>query len=113
MQVFTARQPAPLRMVVSRFLFGMFAGAILMYVAMHYHVVRGKQGVYLVPKISNNLSDVFVDTRDFELEDWREHKPLAAAIVQSDQSHLLEGASLSSFRDSIHGLVDGLFGREP
>ncbi len=95
---------------MSRFLFGMVTGALLMYVAMHYHVVRGNQGVFLVPKLSNNLADVFVDTRKFELDDWRKHKPLAAAIMQNDQSQLLEGASLNSFRDSMRGLVDGLFG---
>ena len=97
---------------MSRFLFGVVAGALLMYVAMHYHIVRGNQGVYLVPKLSNSLSDVFVDTRAFELDDWRKHKPLAAAIMQSDQSQLLEGSSLNSFRSSIQGLADGLFGRE-
>ncbi len=95
---------------MSRFLFGMVAGALLLYVAMHYHVVRGNDGVFLVSKISNNLSDVYVDTRSFDLSDWNQHKPLAAAIMQSNQSHLLEDASLNTFRDSVAGLVDGLFG---
>jgi hypothetical protein len=95
---------------MSRFFFGMITGALLLYVAMHYHVVRGNEGVFLVPKISNNLSDVYVDTRNYELSDWNEHKPLAAAIMQSNQSHLLKDASLNTFRDSIRGLVDGLFG---
>lgn len=97
---------------MSRFLFGVVAGALMMYVSMHYHFVRGNQGVYLVPKLSNNLTDIFVDTRAFDLDDWRKHKPLAAAIMQSDQSQLLEGSSLNSFRDSIRGFVDGLFGGE-
>ena len=94
---------------MSRFLFGMITGAMLLYVAMHYHLVRGNEGVYLVPKLSNNLSDVYVDTRSFDLERWRDHKPLAAAIMQSDQSHLLEGAPLMSFRESVQGLGNGLF----
>lgn len=97
------------RITVSRFLFGLIAGALIMYVAMHYHVVRGNQGVYLVPKLSNNLSDVYVDTRDFDIDDWRQHKPLAAAIMESNQTHLLEDASLKSFRESVRGLVDSLF----
>jgi hypothetical protein len=88
----------------------MVTGAVLLYVAMHFHVVRGNDGIFLVTKISNNLSDVYVDTREFQLSDWKEHKPLAAAIMQSNQSHLLEDSSLNSFRDSIGGLVDGLFG---
>jgi hypothetical protein len=94
---------------MARFLFGMITGAVLLFAAMHYHVVRGKEGVYLVPKISNNLSDVYVDTRQFGLSDWKNHKPLAAAIMQSNQAHLLEDSTLTGFRDSVRGLVDGLF----
>lgn len=94
---------------MSRFLLGMITGAVLLYLAMHYHIVRGDQGVFVVPKVSNNLSDIYVDTREFGLGDWQSHKPLAAAIMKSDQSHLLEGAPLESFRSSIQSLVDGLF----
>ncbi len=94
---------------MSRFLFGMITGAALLYVAMHYHVVRGDEGVYLVAKISNNLTDVYVDTRGFSLSQWKEHKPLAAAIMQSSQTHLLEDSSLNSFRSSVSGMVEGLF----
>jgi len=94
---------------MSRFLFGMITGAALLFIAMHYHVVRGKDGVFVVPKISNNLSDIYVDTREFDLGDWKSHKPLAAAIIQSDRSDLLEGASLQSFRDRVGELAEGLF----
>lgn len=92
-----------------QFVAGMVCGAALLFVAMHYHVVRGKDGVTLVPKISNNLSDVYVDVRDYQLSEWKEHKPLAAAILQSDQSALLEDSSLNSFRESLRGMMDGLF----
>jgi hypothetical protein len=95
---------------MSRFIAGMICGATLLFIAMHYHVVRGKDGVFLVPKITNNLSDVYVDIRQYDLSDWKEHKPLAAAIMQSNRSHLLEDASLGSFRESTRALVDGLFG---
>jgi hypothetical protein len=87
----------------------MVCGAAMLFGAMHYHFVRGEDGVTLVPKISNNLSDVYVDIRDFKLTDWQQHKPLAAAILNSNQSHLLEDSSLNSFRESMRGLVDGLF----
>lgn len=87
----------------------MITGAALLFVAMHYHIVRGQDGVYVVPKISNNLSDVYVDTRDYGLDEWKSHKPLAAAIMKSDQQHLLEDSTLNSFRERVGGLVDGLF----
>ncbi len=94
---------------MSRFFFGMIVGAALLYTAMHYHVVRGKEGVFLVTKISNNLSDVYVDTRTFSLSDWQQHKPLAAAILKSNQTQLLEDSSLNGFRSTVSALVDGLF----
>ncbi|TWU41567.1 hypothetical protein Q31b_30180 [Novipirellula aureliae] len=94
---------------MSRFLAGMVCGAVLLFVGMHYHVVRGKQGVFLVPKISNNLSEVYVDIRDFQITDWQKHKPLAAAMVKNDQSDMLEEASTSLFRGQVDSLVRGLF----
>ncbi len=96
---------------MTRFLFGMVTGAVLLFLAMHYHIVRGNEGVFLVSKISNNLSDVYVDTRDFQLSDWQNHKPLAAAIMRSDHSDILAGSSLNSFRTSVVDLVDGLFSK--
>lgn len=106
----TSDSPQSAQSPMSRFFFGMIVGASLLYVAMHFHVVRGKQGVFLVSKISNNLSDVYVDTREFSLSDWQQHKPLAAAIMKSNQTQLLEDSSLTGFRSSVSGLVDGLFG---
>ncbi|WP_246151787.1 hypothetical protein [Rubripirellula reticaptiva] len=106
----TSDLPQFAQLLMSRFFFGMIVGASMLYVAMHFHVVRGKQGVFLVSKISNNLSDVYVDTREFSLSDWQQHKPLAAAIMKSNQTQLLEDSSLTSFRSSVSGLVDGLFG---
>jgi hypothetical protein len=94
---------------MSRFLAGMVCGALLLFVAMHYHVVRGNHGVVLVPKISNNLSHIYTDVRSFDLQDWKDHKTLAAAIMRSKQSHLLEDSAYRNFGDSMRGLVDQLF----
>ncbi len=95
---------------MARFLYGMITGAAMLYVAMHFHVVRGNDGVFLVPKLSNNLKDVYVDIREYKLRDWEDHKPLAAAIMKSNQSHLLDDATLGGFRSSVTSLVNGLFG---
>lgn len=96
---------------MSRFFFGMLTGAVLMYGSMHYHLVRGEEGFFLVPKISNNLQDVYVDIREYTLADWKEHKPLAAAIMKSNRSELLSDTTLTGFRENVHSLVDGLFAK--
>lgn len=95
---------------MSRFFAGMFCGALLLFVVMHYHVVHGNNGVVLVPKISNNLSGIYTDIRKFELEDWKGHKPLAAAIMRSNQAELLKDSAERNFGDSVRRAVDDLFG---
>ena len=88
---------------------GMICGAALLFIAMHYHIVRGNEGIVLVPKISNNLADVYVDIREFDLQQWKNHKPLAAAIMKSNQAHLLEDSAHQSFGNTVRDLFDGLF----
>lgn len=97
---------------MSKFFFGVFCGALLLYTAMHYHVIRGNDGFHLVPKLTNDLSNIYVDTREFTISDWRGHKMVAAAIMEADQGNLMEDAALGTFRDSIGQLVNGLYHEE-
>lgn len=92
-----------------KFLGGLILGAGLMYGALHFHLVRGQSGIFMVSKVTSDLSDVYVDIRGFTLEDWKRHKPLAAAIIKSDRSELLDDATLSGFRENVHAVVDRLF----
>lgn len=95
-----------------KFLFGVILGAVLVYTAMHFHLVRGRNGVFMVSKVTSDLSDIYVDIRGFTLEDWKRHKPLAAAIIQSDRSELLNDETLTGFRESVHSVVDRLFSKD-
>ncbi|MBB3206951.1 MULTISPECIES: hypothetical protein [Pirellulaceae] len=97
---------------MSRFFFGVILGAALMYGAMHYHLVRGQDGIFMVPKVTSDLGDIYVDIRGFTLEDWKQHKPLAAAIMNSDRSEVLADSTLSGFRDNVHSLVDRLLSND-
>ena len=96
---------------MARFIAGMFCGALLLFAVMHYHVVRGDRGVVLVPKISNNFTDVYTDVRDFDLQDWKSHKPLAAAIMHSSREDLLDDAAQRSVGNTVKRMVDDLFSR--
>ncbi len=88
----------------------MFCGALLLFVVMHYHIVRGNNGVVLVPKISNNLAGIYTDIRAFDLQDWQNHKALAAAIMRSNQADLLEDSAHRNFGDAVRRVVDDVFG---
>lgn len=97
---------------MSRFFFGMILGAALMYGTIHYHLVRGDEGLFVVPKVTNQFGDIYVDIRGFTLDDWKQHKPLAAAIMNSNRSELLSDATLGGFREGLHSVVDRLFSEE-
>lgn len=95
-----------------KFFMGLVVGAVVMYTAMHFHIVRGQNGVFLVSKVTSDLSDIYIDIRGFTLNDWKQHKPLAAAIIKSDRSELLNDATLTGFRENVHSVVDRLFSND-
>lgn len=86
---------------VGTFISGMIAGATLFFFANHYHIVRSKDGIFAVPKISQNLQDTYVDIREFQLSDWQEHPMLAASLLRSDKKELLQDSSLTGFRKTV------------
>jgi len=86
---------------IGTFFAGMITGFAFFFVANHYHIVRGDTGVFVVPKLNNNLQDIYVDIRQFSLSDWNEHRMLAASILKSDQKELLDGSTLTGFRKSV------------
>jgi len=89
------------------FITGMIVGAALLALATHYHIVRGKEGVYVVRKVQNNLSDVYVDTREFSPADWMDHRMLALAIMQADRGDMFKGSSHDGFRSDLKEFVNG------
>jgi hypothetical protein len=52
---------------------------------------------------------VYTDIRSFDLQDWQNHKPLAAAIMRSNQANLLEDSATRNFGASMRRVVDELF----
>lgn len=92
------------------FVLGMVVGAGLLWAAMHYHVVRSSDGFFFVAKIRNDLSDPYVDIRDFALRDWEDHRPLAAALIRSRQSHLMGDSSMQLFREKMDAVLENLRG---
>ncbi len=93
---------------MTRFVFGMVVGAGLLYVAMHYHVVRGQQGVFMVPKLETDLEAVYTDIREFTMQDWQSHPTLAAAIMESNRSQLIDETIHDGLSETVHGMVGHL-----
>ena len=94
---------------MGRFVMGMIVGAVLLYTTMHYHVIRSDRGFHLVPKFSQDFSYIYTDIRDFDLDDWRRHKPVAAALMRNQQGDLVGGSAADSFRNAVDRAIDGWF----
>lgn len=90
------------------FVLGAVVGAAAAVGALKYHVVQAEDGLHLVPKVTAEFGDVYVDIRSFDFNDWNEHRGLAAALVKADKSHLIEDTSLNVFRQSLNDALDGL-----
>lgn len=98
---------------VGSFVTGVIVGASSLAVATHYHIVRGNDGVFVVRKVQNNLSDIYVDTREFTPADWVEHRMLALAIMQADRGDMLKDSSLDNFRTNLKNFVSGWMDTAP
>ena len=83
------------------FVFGLLVGGTLVYSSLKFHVVRATDGLYLVPKISAEFSQSYVDIRKYDLNDWADHESLAIALSRAGQSHLLHNAAMDGLRDAV------------
>ena len=89
-------------------LMGVLFGAGAMFTAMKYHVVRAEDGFHMVPKVSAQLSEAYVDIRQFDAVQWNEHRALAVAIVDADKEHLLKDSAASTFRHTVDSVLHSL-----
>jgi hypothetical protein len=90
------------------FLLGVIVGAVILYAAMTYHVVRSDDGLHLVRKVSSGLGDAYVDIRQFNAARWNEHKSLAVALIYADKEELLSESAMSNVRQAARSALESL-----
>ncbi len=88
------------------FLAGLFVGVALTFVGLKYHVVRASDGVHLVPKLTADFREPYMDIREFSLSDWNNHRTLAAAIMRSNRSQIMQSNTLDGIRSSVNQTLD-------
>ena len=93
---------------LSGFLVGVVVGGGLVFGAQRYHVLRTEQGLEVVPKLSGNFSDCYVDIRKFSSDDWSQHKELAAAIIGAKKEHIFHDSAADAVREKMSGFLDEL-----
>ena len=89
------------------FLCGMIAGAVLLFGALKYHVIRANDGLHLVPKLDAKLEATYVDIRSFTVADWAQHPDLAVALINDDQRALVEDATSDALRNGLDRFFEG------
>jgi hypothetical protein len=95
---------------ISGFLAGLLVGAVCTMTALKYHVVRAEDGFHLVPKLSAQFSEAYVDIRGFDLADWNKHRSLALAVARSGKTHLLQDSTSDAMRRSLDSAMELLRG---
>ena len=93
---------------VTSFLMGVIVGAVGLYGAMTYHVVRAADGVHFVRRVSNSLADTYVDIRQFDAAKWNEHKSVAVALINADKGDLLKDSAMSNLRRDAQNAPESL-----
>ena len=97
---------------IPAFLFGVVVGGALIFSALKYHVVRADDGLHVVPKLSSQFSEVYVDIRPFTITDWNDHKSLAVALMQAKKGHLIKESATSGLMRSLDNVINTLHNHE-
>ncbi|MGI9429911.1 MAG: hypothetical protein ACR2NM_14715 [Bythopirellula sp.] len=71
---------------------GMVFGGLVLWAALHYHVLNTKSGLRMVPKVNASLSKTYVDIRGFTVVDWARNTDLVLALTNANQADLVENA---------------------
>ncbi len=89
------------------FVLGVIVGGLVVFFAPRYHVLRTDEGVEVVPKVTSTFTDTYVDTREFGVSEWNDHKLVAAALVAADKSDILQDAGQQGVLDGIENILIG------
>ena len=97
---------------VSSFFAGILLGAVTMFVAMQFYIVRANDGFHLIPKLAAKLENPYVDIRKFTLNDWQNRQPLAVAIMKANRGNLMQDSALGGFKQAAQKTLDQLTGNK-
>ena len=90
---------------LSSFLAGVLIGGALVFMALKYHVVRAADGHHVIPKVTAEFGDAYVDIRQFGGADWEAHPALATAIVKAEKNDLMQDAAAANLRQSLDNVL--------
>ena len=87
------------------FILGFVVGAASLYGSMCFHIVRAEDGHHYIPKSALTFKDSYVDIRNFDVAKWRDHVPLAEAIMKSEPE-LVQNAAAVAVENAFDQLIN-------
>ena len=88
------------------FVLGFIVGAAALYGSMCFHVVRAESGHHFVPKTALTFKDSYVDIRQFNIGTWRDHVPLAEAIMKANKPELVQQSAATAVENALDDLMN-------
>jgi hypothetical protein len=88
------------------FILGCIVGAAGLYGSMCFHVVRANDGHHFVPKSALTFKDSYVDIRSFDMSTWRDHVPLAEAMMKSGKPQLVQESAANAVENAFGELLN-------
>jgi hypothetical protein len=70
-------------------LLGIGIGIGLAYGASQYHVLRATPGIKFIPRATTGFSDVYVDCRNFTINDWQQRPELVKNIIAAGEQQIM------------------------
>ena len=88
------------------FILGCIVGAAGLYGSMCFHVVRATDGHHFVPKTGLTFRDSYVDIREFDVAAWRDHVPLAEAMMKANKQQLMQDSATIAVENAFDQLMN-------
>ena len=83
------------------FLLGVVVGFGLYHAAFNYHVVYANDGLHLVKKGKPRLSEVYVDVRNFNAQQWLAPPDLVLDIQKAGKDDILKQAAGDAVKEAV------------
>ncbi len=81
--------------------FGVLLGAVAMFIAFRFHVVRTNDNWVFVSKPQASLADAYVDVREWDSAEWMKHTALVKALVRTGQADLVRKSVTARWMDKV------------
>jgi hypothetical protein len=79
---------------IESFLIGLAVGIAMLYLTMHFTVVRATDGFHWIPKVNAKLDLPYEDVRDFKAEHWQRRPALTMSIIKARKAYLMDEQSV-------------------